>query len=200
MLKALLPFIDDINILDQNKQNAAHIACKYGELECLKILGANGINLEQKDSLGMQPIHVAAMHNSEKLIEFLFEMGVSINEKCMNGGKLPFHYAAEHGSIESLKLMSSYYIDISIPDKDKNTAAHLSAKYDHLECIKFLASLGLPVDRVKNKFGRNLLHVCCLHGSVKSFHWLLEYKNIDLELLDGKFRNIFEHYQFSISI
>jgi ankyrin repeat protein len=54
MLKGLLPYIDEINKLDANNQTAAHIAAKYGELECLKILFANGINLEIADKFGLQ--------------------------------------------------------------------------------------------------------------------------------------------------
>jgi ankyrin repeat protein len=42
MLKDILQYIDDINKPDMNKQTAAHLASKYGELECLKILFANG--------------------------------------------------------------------------------------------------------------------------------------------------------------
>ena len=56
MLKGLLPFVDNINSLDQDKRNAAQIACKHGELECLKILVANGINLEHVDAQGLQVI------------------------------------------------------------------------------------------------------------------------------------------------
>ena len=54
MLKGLLPYIDDINKLDANNRTAAHIAAKYGELECLKILFANGINLDIADKFGLQ--------------------------------------------------------------------------------------------------------------------------------------------------
>ncbi len=52
MLKGMLPFIDDINKLDNNQQTAAHLCAKFNELECLKILYANGVNLELPDKFG----------------------------------------------------------------------------------------------------------------------------------------------------
>ncbi len=73
MLKGLLPYIDDINKIDLNNQTAAHIAAKYGELECLKLLFANGINLEAADKFGMLASHIAAQQNHVDIIEFFLK-------------------------------------------------------------------------------------------------------------------------------
>lgn len=32
----------------------------------------------------------------------------------------------------------------------------------------------MPVDKVRNNAGRNISHVCCLSGSVRTLHWLFE--------------------------
>ena len=104
MLKGLLPYIDDINKVDSNNQTAAHIAAKYGEVECLKILYANGVDLEFGDKFGMQASHIAAQQNHSDILEFFFEIGLSLNTGC-NKGKMPIHYAAESGSYESIILL-----------------------------------------------------------------------------------------------
>lgn len=70
-------------------------------------------------------------------------------------------------------------------DNDKNTVGHLAAKNDHLNCLKFLIKLGLPIELVRNSKGRNIPHVCAVNGSVKTLHWLFEY-GIDKDILDGK--------------
>jgi len=175
MLKAFLPYIYDIHKVDQNKQNAAHIAAKFGELECLKILTANKINLEEKDGLGMQPSHLAARYNHVDIIKFLFELGVRLDCRCFEG-KTPFHYAAEYGSFEALKFLSECFVDYSVTDNDGNTLAHLTVKNDHLMSLKYLVKLGLPVDKCRNTLGRNVLHMCCTSGAIRSLHWLLENK------------------------
>ncbi len=52
MLRGMLPYIDNINMVDNNQQTAAHICAKFNELECLKILYANGLDLEREDKFG----------------------------------------------------------------------------------------------------------------------------------------------------
>lgn len=125
MLKGLLQYIDDVNKVDANMQTAAHIAAKYGELECLKILYANGIDLDLADKFGMQASHIAAQQNHSDILEFFFEIGLSFSTGC-HKGKVPFHYAAEYGAFESVKLLEKYYNDISIADNEGNTVAHLA--------------------------------------------------------------------------
>lgn len=186
MLRGLLKYINDINTLDKNLQNAAHICAKHGELECLRLLTANGIDLRHKDALGMEPSHVAAYYNHARVIDFLFEMGVPLTEYCA-GGKAPIHYACENGSLDVIRSINSYIPDISIPEKhEANTGAHLAARYDKLDCLKLLASLGLPLNLVTNDLGRNIAHMCCLYGSLKSLHWLLENFSFDVFSVDSK--------------
>ena len=174
MLRGLLKYITDVNTLDNNMQNAAHICAKHGELECLRLLAANGIDLRQRDGLGMEPSHVAAYYNQPRILEFLFEMGVPMTEHC-SGGKAPLHYACESGALDSVRTLSGYCADVSMCDRlEANTGAHWAARFDRLDCLKLLASLGLPLDLLRNELGRTVAHVCCLHGSVRSLHWLLE--------------------------
>lgn len=186
MLRGLLKYIEDINTLDNNLQNAAHICAKYGELNCLRLLAANGINLRHKDSLGMDPSHLAAYYNHPHILEFLFETGVPLGEYCA-GGKMPFHYACESGALEAVKLMSGYFVDLSMTDLlEGNTGAHFAAKHDRLGCLRLLESLGVPVSLVRNGLERSVAHLCCLHGSVKCLHWFLETFKFDVYAVDSK--------------
>lgn len=70
-------------------------------------------------------------------------------------------------------------------DNDQNTVGHLAAKNDHLKCIQYLIELGFPVDLVRNSNGRNVAHVCCVFGSVKTLHWLFQ-NGTNINILDGK--------------
>jgi ankyrin repeat protein len=80
--------------------------------------------------------------------------------------------------------LSQYYVDLSYKDNDGNTPAHLAAKNDKLNCLKFLVQYGLPLEKLLNNLGRNVAHVCCINGSIKSLHWLLE-NNKNLDTLDS---------------
>jgi ankyrin repeat protein len=174
MLKRALVHIKDINKLDNNGQTAAHICAKYNEIECLKLLCANGINLNQRDNDGLHPIHIAAIFDNWLIIEFFFNFGISLNLRCDKNGKLPFHYAAEFGSLESLKVLCTHTTDISdIDSHDGNTAAHLTVIRDNLKCLKYLLTIGVG-HLNRNKSGRNIAHICCLYGSINCLHWILD--------------------------
>ena len=89
MLKAVLPYVDDVNKVDNSERTAAHVAAKYGELECLKMLVANGADLQLVDSFGMQVSHIAAQQDHAEIVEFLFLVGVPLNSVACKRGKLP---------------------------------------------------------------------------------------------------------------
>ena len=49
-----------------------------------------------EDKQGRQQAHLAAIRNHRNILEFLYEKGVELDCTC-NLGKLPLHYAAQHG-------------------------------------------------------------------------------------------------------
>jgi hypothetical protein len=98
-------------------------------------------------------------------------------------GKQAIHYAAEFGSLNALKTLCKFSIDLSVKDNAGNSAAHLAAKNDKLKCIKFLHKMGLKMDKILNNMGRNVLHICSFYGSINSLHWLLE-KDLDKHAQD----------------
>lgn len=57
-----------------------------------------GANLAAEDRLGKQPAHLAACRNHRKVLEFLYNQGVQLDQAC-DAGRLPVHYAAQHGGL-----------------------------------------------------------------------------------------------------
>ena len=80
--------------------------------------------------------------------------------------------------------MCEFYVDLSLPDEEGNTPAHLASKNDKLNCLKYLVRLGIPVNKVSNNLGRNVVHEACFHGSFKCLHWLFDEIDIDLNAVD----------------
>ncbi|CAF0959675.1 unnamed protein product [Brachionus calyciflorus] len=181
LLKLLLPSVKSINSIDINGYTAAHIAAKFGQLECLKILYENGIDMGKRDNYGKQITHLAAEFNHANIIEFCLELNISMKAKC-NDGKMPIHYACQFGSLEALKSIVS--IDISIRDYHGNSAAHLAVRSDRLNCLKYMIKIGLPINIIKNKMGRNVPHEACFYGAINCLHWMFENNQIDLNIMD----------------
>lgn len=167
---------------DNNGCTAAHIAAKFGQVECLKILYDHGIDLYLQDRNGKNLTHYAAEFNHPNVIEFCMELEIPLNTRCKSG-KLPIHYASEFGCVDALKKLVT--IDLSVRDGGENTAAHLAVRNDHLNCLKFLVKLGLPLNNTKNKQGRNVPHEACYFGAINCLHWMFESGLVDISSLDG---------------
>ena len=66
-----------------------------------------------EDKQGRQQAHLAAIRNHRNVLEFLYEKGVELDCPC-NLGKLPLHYAAQHGCEYSFKRISNWsFLSIS---------------------------------------------------------------------------------------
>ena len=182
LLKSLLANVKNINEEDINGFSAAHVAAKFGQLECLQILYENDIDLGKVDKNGKTLCHLAAEFNHPNIIQFCSDIGISLEIKC-NSGKTPLHYASEFGSLEALKVIA--LIDISLADNNGNTAAHLAVQNDRLNCLKYLVRLGLPVNIIKNKMGRNVSHEACFYGANNCLHWMFENDLVEINFLDS---------------
>jgi len=60
--------------------------------------------------------------------------------------------------------------DIDIGDNTGCVPAHLAAKMDHLECLRFLVKQGCTLDMVQGE-GKTFAHLVSI--SVKSGFWIL---------------------------
>jgi len=69
-----VPFesINDPNALGDN---ALHCVCVWGDIEAVKLLVENGINLHQRGEFGFTPLRVAAEFGRATIVEYLLEAG-----------------------------------------------------------------------------------------------------------------------------
>ena len=70
VVKELLKYIADINVVDSNGQASAHLAAYHGEAECLKVLIANGSSMALEDKQGRSPAHLAAMKDHPMALRY----------------------------------------------------------------------------------------------------------------------------------
>lgn len=86
--------------------NALHLSAANGHVDCLRFYTEFGLvtDLNSKGSRLLTPIHLAAMMNQVKAIEFLRDHGADINSRA-NDGKLPLHFAAMFSYYETVKVL-----------------------------------------------------------------------------------------------
>ena len=59
----LVQYINNLDMVDNHGQTAAHIAAYHGETECLKVLIDSGCDLNCEDNQTCTPAHLAALKN-----------------------------------------------------------------------------------------------------------------------------------------
>ena len=111
-------------------------------------------------------------HDQIKVVEWLL---VNIDE-LYDQKKRPFiHNAAKNGSNQVLKSLlveiNKRQLSVDLKDSQKNTAAHLAAKYGHLDCLQTLVDFNCDVTLV-NQEGHTPCFVAELYSNTLCVNYL----------------------------
>ncbi|KAJ3577762.1 hypothetical protein NPX13_g2797 [Xylaria arbuscula] len=96
--------------------NALHLAALGGHLPILQFLIRNAIFPDAKSTTaaGYNCLHFAALHSSEETVNYLYSLGLDINQAA-HDGSLPIHFAVRNqntGAVQALvKLGSTTHAD-----------------------------------------------------------------------------------------
>ncbi|XP_014897665.1 ankyrin repeat and death domain-containing protein 1A isoform X4 [Poecilia latipinna] len=117
-----------------------HLAAWFGSLEILKLLVQAGAEQKVENEEGLNIMQCAAINNHTEIVEYIInDMQMKELNKEDQSGHLPFALAAEHGSIEMLKmLMEPYNMATMKPNKRGDTPLHLAARNGHLDAVQLL--------------------------------------------------------------
>ncbi|CAF0837743.1 unnamed protein product [Brachionus calyciflorus] len=165
-------------IRDKHRNNLLHIACGLGRPNSVKTLVRYFPKLiEQLNDKQQKPIDVAIKHNQSKIVEcFIHKM--NIYEELFDAKKRPLiHLAAKNGANEVLKMllfeMNKRQLCLDIKDSHKNTAAHIAAKYGHLECLQTLVEYNCDITLLNQEN-----HTPCLVAELNSHNECVNYLTI----------------------
>ena len=131
-------------------------------MTCLKILKKETSQLShalinQCNSDGWTPLHVAANEGHVDLIELFVEYGSKLDARSRNF-RTPLHIAAIRGNLGVIQAMLMQGADINAKDLDGNTPCHFCSEYGHKDCLRYLL-LKHPSLFSKNKEGLSPLDV-----------------------------------------
>ncbi|KAM4662474.1 ankyrin repeat and SOCS box protein 12-like [Discoglossus pictus] len=165
------------------------LAASQGFLECLKILLANGAEVDILDVKAQTPLFTAVSAGQFDCVRELLKAGAnpcgSIYNNCT-----PVLTAARDGHANILRELLEYGAEPNVRSKASDWASsnttttgplYLSAVYGHLECFKTLLLYGANPDynctdnellrRIKQP--KSVLEVCLKHGCRTQFVQLL---------------------------
>ncbi len=122
----------NINRTNQYGETLLHVACRYGQLEIVKMLVDMGATVSEKDQYGCTPALVAAKGNhSEVVLALVNELGCDSNTEDGRGCTL-LHEACRHGWLEIVRILISMGAAVNKVSRE-GTPVLLAAENNHCD-------------------------------------------------------------------
>ncbi|XP_059487008.1 serine/threonine-protein phosphatase 6 regulatory ankyrin repeat subunit A-like [Neocloeon triangulifer] len=176
----------DHKAVNRNGMNAMHVACRKGNLECLKyLLGqAKLFNLNKKTPQKETALHLATKSGNLSVIKFLMSFsGVSCNAPDLKGCT-PFLLAASSADVEVIRFFIEHGADLASTTSEGRNALHLACQEGKVENVDFLLSTGQFDLAKKDLEGYQAIHIATIEEHCNVIDLLLE-KGADLEARTG---------------
>ncbi|KAI3713276.1 hypothetical protein L1987_71850 [Smallanthus sonchifolius] len=155
---------DDIDLDDQDEDgfSAVMVTAMRGYIEAFRMLVYAGCDVKLTNKAGETAISLSKINENSDMfekvmIEFTLEKG-SQNAR----GFYPLHYAARHGDVHAVKLLTSRGYDVNIPDGDGYTPLMLAARENNGQMCQLLISCGSACG-FKNSKGETALSLARKH-------------------------------------
>jgi len=114
-----------------------------GDLEFLKTIVSEGVDVEIEDYWGRTPLIYASGYGHLEIVKYLIEKHNANVEAKNNCGENPLIYASLNGPLEIVKyLIEECNANVETKNKFGNTPLIYASIYGHLEIVKYLIENG----------------------------------------------------------
>lgn len=131
----------DVNSLDTNENNIAHLIMGYVKPDVLQRLIEKGVDINKANAQGETPLLIAAAKGNEQNVNVLIENNANINATDRGGNGL-IHKAALIGNIRIIDLGIKHGVNIDLENRSKETALSLLAARAHWSQVRILLNQG----------------------------------------------------------
>lgn len=127
-----------------------HVAALHDKPEAMRMLLDAGAHHSCEGPGTPPPLHFAAFAGSERCTRLLLEAGAVPSASAMALGATPAHWAAAHGSVDVILLLSQFPEVLLRAADDGSTPLMRAASAGHNEVVALLLSFGAPLSRRDN--------------------------------------------------
>jgi ankyrin repeat protein len=164
-----------------------HVLSFFGIPGKARRLIEQGSNINGQDnSLGLSPLHCAALRGNDEMIAFLLDSGAKENAVSADG-KTALHLATERGYRKCMKLLFAHRADSKIADRTGATCLHAAVGTATDEStVPLLVKHKVDLNFQNTKTGNTALHLAVQWQRPRIILFLLERgANIDIGNNEG---------------
>ena len=157
----------EFNVLlkDNNRWRPLHHSARYGSYWLLKYFADMGTNIDSRDDLGWNCLHIAAKNGHLNLCRKLVDKyKLHLDLRDYNGWTA-LHHCAVNGSYDLVKTFAGMGADINLQDNSGMNCLHIAAKHGHLNLCKTLIDTYKFDVNIADNDGRTALHISVRNGS-----------------------------------
>jgi len=143
---------------------AVQLAARFGALEVLQLLIAQGADLRLPDAVGRTALHWAARGGFlDVVLAVVQRRGVDVDPRCA-GDRTPLHWAAKHGHAAVVRALMDHAADPTAESADGRTALHWAASQGHKGLVQLLLDDGRVDAAARSRKGWTALHWAACGG------------------------------------
>ncbi len=165
-----------------------HVAAECGDLEMAHLLvKERGLSANSFDEEAETPVHYAAKNGQVAMLDYLArECGGDINASHKASPWTPLMAAVKANQVSTVQYLLDQRAETMASVKFSNTALHIAAENNQVDCIVQLLQHGAMVDALRGEKERNTpLHLACHQGFFEASLALLD-ANADPNALNGR--------------
>lgn len=193
VVRALIdcPNVDVAARLPRTEQDALHIACQRGHVDCVKVLLSDRrtcVNSRAKDH--STPLISACVHNQLNCVRVLLSCGAVDVNATTTRRNTALTLTCEQGYAQVLSLLlACSRTRVQHRDRDLSTALHIAAKEGHSECVVMLLNDSRTDVNARNESYRTPLMEACRHDNSDCVRALLSCDIVDVNAVGTRFES-----------
>ena len=178
----------DVNTTTNEGWTTLHFSARNGTYKLFKLFTDMGTNIDVKDNLGRNCLHIAALYGHLNLCKTLIDKHNFDVHMADENGWTALHYSARNGSYELLTCFTGMGSNIGLKDNFGRNSLHFAALSGHLNlCRILLDKHKFNVDMADNG-GCTALHFSAENGSYELITYFVNMGS-DIHLKDNLGRN-----------
>ncbi len=138
-------------MLKKKSKLALHSTILSGNIDLIKDLLKDAIDINQVDGRNNTALHIAAMKGYTEIIKLLLKKGANPNLKN-NHHSAPLHFAVQLSHVDAAMILIKNGSDINVKDRYSETPLHFAVSNDNMDLTKALVEAGAKINLTNAQF------------------------------------------------